>query len=331
MIEPPPDLPAPTLVARVRERYALPIEHATFLPVGNDSFAWSFRLDGEDARWFLKVLRRIDPAATELPRFLAARGVEHLVPARSTVDGAAFDSGEPYTFALFPFVDGATAGELGLTSSQREELGRFLGRLHATAPDEALARVLRRERFVVRDEAYIERASESLDDQPPDAIAAALIDRWRLERDEIEHALRRARELAAYGTHVGPPLVLCHADFHAWNVLIEPSGAMYVVDWNEALLAPRERDLMFVSGDIADIDPSGDDFYRGYGEVEIDRALIAYYRFDWVLQEVADYHRRVFDTSLGEQTRAEAVESFADLFGPDDVVAAARRADRMTQ
>jgi hypothetical protein len=59
--------------------------------------------------------------------------------------------------------------------------------------------------------------------------------------------------------------------------------------------------------------------------VRIDPALIAYYRFDWVLQEVADYHRRVFDMELGEQTRAEAVRYFAALFGPDDVVAAARR------
>jgi len=84
---------------------------------------------------------------------------------------------------------------------------------------------------------------------------------------------------------------------------------------------------MFVSGDIADLDPTGEDFYAGYGEVAIDRALIAYYRFDWGLQEVADYHRRVFDPALGERTRAAALEHLVDLFGPEDVVAAAYRAD----
>jgi len=36
----------------------------------------------------------------------------------------------------------------------------------------------------------------------------------------------------------------------------------------------------------------------------------------------------VFDVSLGEQTRSEAVEYFRELFGPDDVAAAARRSDR---
>ena len=327
MIEPPSNLPTDAIVARVRDRFALPVEDATFLPIGNDSFAWSYRLNRGGERWFLKVLRRIDASAIELPRFLAAQGIEHVLPSLSTRDGAAFDPGEPYTFVLFPFVEGVTGGEAGVAPAQREELGRFLRRLHETTLDEPLTSLLRHERFVVRDEAYIEDAAETLDAEPPDALAAALLAVWWAQRTEISHALQRARELAAYGRQTAPPLVPCHADFHAWNVLIEPSGGMHVIDWDLALLAPRERDLMFVYGDTADIDPSGEDFFRGYGDVSIDPALIAYYRFDWVLQEVADYHRRVFDIGLGERTRAEAVECFVELFGPDDVVAAARRAD----
>jgi spectinomycin phosphotransferase len=314
-------------VSRVRDRYGVDVQEATFLPVGNDSRAWSFRLDGVGGRWFLKVLAHVDVGAIELPRFLCAQGVGNVAPAITTRHGDAFDQNDRFAFVLFPFIDGSTGAEEGLTSEQREELGRFLRRLHGTSPDGALAPLLRREAFVVRDEAYIEAASASLGAEPHDEIAAALSDAWRDHIDEIMYALRRARALATYGRRASPPLVLCHADFHAWNVLIDPSGDMYVVDWDEALLAPRERDLMFVSGDIADIDPSGERFFRGYGDVEIDRALIAYYRFDWVLQEVADYHRRVFDPGLGEQTRAEAVTYFVDLFGPDDVVAAARRAD----
>ena len=84
---------------------------------------------------------------------------------------------------------------------------------------------------------------------------------------------------------------------------------------------------MFVSGDIADLDPDGTDFYAGYGEVDIDRSLIAYYRFDWVLQELSDYHSRVFDRDLGTATRTQALAFFTELFGPQDVVAAAFRAD----
>src|SRR4051794_41548715 len=82
MIEPPRDLPVAKIVARVRDRYRMDVDDATFLPLGNDSSAWSFRLDGGGDRWFLKVFGRpVDPAAVEVPRFLAASGVHHLIPA----------------------------------------------------------------------------------------------------------------------------------------------------------------------------------------------------------------------------------------------------------
>ena len=329
MIEP-PDLQEAAIVARIRDRYAVPVERATFLPFGNDSSAWSYRLDGSDAVRYLKVFgRSVDPAAVAAPRFLASRGIDHLVPAVSTVDEDAFDAGDPFSFVLFPFLEAEPGGEVGLTPAHRVELGRLLRRIHDTEPSPELAAMMRRERFVVRDEAYVERIGDGRHGvDPPDAIASALVAAWREHRDEIAHTLRRARELASYGVSVPRELVICHADYHAWNVLVEASGTFHVVDWDEVVLAPRERDLMFVSGDIADLDPTGEHFFAGYGDVEPDRALLAYYRFDWVLQEVADYHRRVFDPGLGEETRAEALEYFTELFGLEDVVAAAYRADR---
>lgn len=328
MIEP-PDLPEAAIVARVRDRYAAPVERATFLPLGNDSSAWCYRLDGGGHVWFLKVLRRqVEAAEVAVPRFLASHGIEHLVPAISTADGDAFDAGHPFSFVLFPFVDAEPGGEVGLTPDHRVELGRLLRSIHDTAPTQELGAMMRRERFIVRDEAYIDHVRDELPHaDAPDAIAGALLAGWRAHRDDIDHVLRRARELASYGASASRALVICHADYHAWNVLVEASGALHVVDWDETLLAPRERDLMFVSGDIADLDPTGESFFTGYGDVEIDPALIAYYRFDWVMQEVADYHRRVFDRGLGEETRAEALAYFTELFGPEDVVAAAYRAD----
>jgi len=95
-----------------------------------------------------------------------------------------------------------------------------------------------------------------------------------------------------------------------------------VVDWDGLLLAPRERDLMFVTGE------ERTRFLEGYGPATLDRTVLAYYRWEWVVQELADYGTRVLDDRLGEQTRRQAVTEFARLFAPGDVVEAARAADR---
>ena len=62
----------------------------------------------------------------------------------------------------------------------------------------------------------------------------------------MHRADRLGRELAGEPF----PLVLCHADLHTWNVLVDAGGRLWIADWDEAVLAPRERDLFFVVGGI---------------------------------------------------------------------------------
>src|SRR5829696_4011929 len=110
-----------------------------------------------------------------------------------------------------------------------------------------------------------------------------------------------------------PALVLCHGDLHTANLLVGADDRLAVVDWDGLLLAPRERDLMFVTGE------ERTRFLEGYGPATLDRTVLAYYRWEWVVQELADYGTRVLDDRLGEQTRRQAVAEFARLFAPGDV------------
>jgi spectinomycin phosphotransferase len=123
--------------------------------------------------------------------------------------------------------------------------------------------------------------------------------------------------------------VICHADIHAWNVLVRPGGGFAIIDWDGTFLAPRECDLMFVRGGVGGLDNDADAFYAGYGEVTIDPVVMALYRYRWVVEELGDYARRVFAMpEAGEATRADAAASFAGVFEPGEVVEAAYRAER---
>jgi spectinomycin phosphotransferase len=326
----PPDVAVGDLIERAQSRFGIPVNEAEFLPFGNDSAAWAFRLASEHGTWFLKVVNRsVDAASLEVPRYLAEHGIEHLLAPIATAAGAPFDLGDTFSLIVYPFVDGEPGGEISLTTAQRTEFGRVVRRIHDTPVSEDLATIMRRERFVpplVGLARTIGRQvlSGAFDDRFQRSFAAF----WLGHQREIERILERAEALGVAARTSAADRVICHADIHTWNVLVEPSGDFVIVDWDETLLAPRERDLMFVDGGIGGLDNDGPAFFAGYGGIQIDPVLIAYYRFDWVAQELADYGRRVFLTpGLGDGTRAEAVDFLVGMFEPGQVVEAADRAD----
>ena len=328
MLEP-PGIAVADLIERARARFAIPVNGATFLPVGNDSAAWAFRLTGGEGAWFLKVLARpVHVASLEVPRHLAAQGVGHLLAPIPTTTGDSFDEGEPYSFILYPFVEGESGGDVGLTTAQQTELGRVVRRVHGFQAPAHLARSMRRERFVppgVEGARRIggEVRSASLGDPFQRSMATF----WLRHRREIERIVERAEALAVEARTRAWDPVICHADIHAWNVLVERSGEFVVVDWDETLLAPRERDLMFVDGGVGGLRNDGRAFFAGYGPVEVDPVVMAYYRFDWVVQELASYGDRILMPGVGDATRAEAVDFLVSLFEPGNVVEAAHRAE----
>ena len=57
--------------------------------------------------------------------------------------------------------------------------------------------------------------------------------------------VRRYRELGALLAADPPAFVLCHADIHTANIILNPRGEIRIVDWDETVIAPKERDLMF--------------------------------------------------------------------------------------
>ena len=98
------------------------------------------------------------------------------------------------------------------------------------------------------------------------------------------------------------------------------------MDWDEAVIAPVERDLMFflLDGHERDFEAA---FFQGYGSRDINWLALAYYKYDWVIQEFADYGARVFlAADLGEQDLAASLREFQRLFAPGDVIERAHQA-----
>ena len=330
MLEPPP-LAAAQIAATLAAAFDLHTARLDFLPVGNDATAWAFRVtDDAGVSWFLKVRRgRIAPAGLTVPRLLSDRGIAGVVapvPARPGTLAAPVP-GTDFALVLYPFVRGAQGMETGLTHGQWRMLGRTLRRIHDVAALASLPADIPREAFRPPWRDTVRRVDELLAAGAPDdadPVIAAFAALWQARRDEILAVVTRADELGAHLRAQDPALVLCHADIHTANVLVDDAGALHIVDWDGALLAPRARDLMFMVG--GEVDPARmaattRAFLDGYGAVEIHPAALAYYRYEWVVQELGDYGARLLLTpDLGPAGRAQALAEFEQLFAPGDVV-----------
>jgi spectinomycin phosphotransferase len=259
--------------------------------------------------------------------YLRDHGLEQVVAAVPAVDGDPWWPLEAFTLLVYPWVDGVPAMERGLTDRQWVAHGRFVAALHTTALPAAPAATVARESFVPLGARRVRTLELRIDqDRHRDPLRRQLAGLWRAHRDLIGVAVDRAEELGRVLAAARPRLVLCHGDLHPANLLVGHRGRLAVVDWDGLLLGPRERDLCVVAGMAGG--PGEARFFEGYGSDALDRPALAYYRWEWVVQELADYGGRVLDGRLGEQTRRQAVAEFRELFEPGDVVEAARRADR---
>jgi len=324
-----PPLPDHALVATLAAGWGVAAAAVQFLPVGDDSNAWSFRAVADGGtRWHLKVRRGpVDPATVLVPAFLRGHGLVQVVAAVPAADGDPWRPLGDFTLLVYPWVGGVPAPERGLTDRQWVDLGRFVAELHRTMLPADLAGTVTRESFVPWGAGPVRVLDGRIGQGPPgDPLHAELARSWHEHRDEIAAAVDRAEQLGRAMAAARPRLVLCHADLHLANLLVDDGDGLAVVDWDGLELAPPERDLSFFVTGTTDRERAR--FFEGYGPTGLDQAALAYFGWEWVAQELADYGGRVFDDRLGEATRRHALAEFRRLFAPGDVIDVARRADR---
>lgn len=327
MLEPPADLADETLVATLTTDYGLRISRLTFLPLGHDAGAWVYRADKEDGeQLFAKVRTAMaNEAALAVPHHLVSLGVDGVVAPLTTRDGRLWTTTGRYALIVYPFVSGATAMDGEMNDAQWKEYGRLLRAVHDAPLSADLERLLRRDDFQPEWAATYRRLASFIEAEPElTPVQQPVADFWLAERELIGTVLAHALELGAELAATNPTLVLVHADIHTNNVLVGDDGRIWFVDWDETMLAPRERDLMFVIGGIHRSFVSERQqglFGAGYGGVMVDLVALAYYRFAWAVSDIASYGEQVFfRPDLGAKNLAEAVGRFHSLFEPGSIV-----------
>ncbi len=167
-------------------------------------------------------------------------------------DGRTLFEYEQFRFALFERKGGRWP-ELG-TRTEREWMGRFLGRIHAVG---------RRQRFRHRDSLDIERMGEDsrwylLDEGwiPPHLESAY--------ESVTEHLMEQIRD--AFETAHGFATLRLHGDCHRGNVLWTDAGPHFV-DLDDCIMGPAIQDLwMLLSGSRTEMGEQLGQLLEGYSQ-----------------------------------------------------------------
>jgi spectinomycin phosphotransferase len=330
-----PDLPDEKISACLQSEYGLPVVQIAFLPLGADPNTAVYRAAaGDGTPYFVKLRRGIfDETCVALPKFLSDQGIAHIIAPLATPTARLWASLDDFTLMLYPFVEGRNGYEVDLSDRHWVELGAALKRIHATAAPPALIRRIPRETYSSQwresVKTFLARVEADAFDDPVAVKLAALL---KTQRAEILDLVRRAERLAQALQARSPESVVCHSDLHAGNVLIDSDDGFYIVDWDNPILAPKERDLMFAGGGQfgAARTPQEEEalFYRGYGQTPIDPRALAYYRYERIVQDIAAFCEQILSTGEGGEDREQAFQYLASNFLPNNMIEIAHKSDK---
>jgi spectinomycin phosphotransferase len=322
-----PHLRDETIISALKEHYFIPVVGIEFLPVGNDASAWAYRVNAENQKsYFLKIRQKVSNQAGFLvPRFLQDHGISQALAPLPTEEQELWISVEGFFFILYPFVTGKEAMEVGMTDSHWKEFGSVLKRIHDIKLPSDVSQNVRQETFIPKWSRLAREFHQQVNAQDfDDPYRREMATFWKEHNETIRMVLERTELVGKQLQQVDFEFVLCHADIHTANILLTQDQEMFIVDWDDTLFAPKERDLMFVLGEDVVQTREEQMFFEGYGNATINKLVLAYYRYEWCVQEIGDFGKRVFlTTDIGESTKQDAVEGFIQLFSQGDVIEAA--------
>ena len=328
-----PSLPDSTLIDCLNTDYGIQVAALTFLSLGADLDAAAYKAQAADqTSYFVKLKRgRHHDTGVAIVELLHKAGIQQIIPPIKTTHGQPTQLVEDFTLIVYPFVEGKDGFHCNLTESQWFKLGKALRQVHEIDLPPSLQNQVRREAYSSKWREAVRSLYPHLNAVPVDEVASKLLKFMKEKISAIQRLVERSEELAHKIRDRSPKLVLCHSDIHAGNVLLEDEQRFYIVDWDDPIMAPKERDLMFIGGGVGNVwnqPHEAEFFYKGYGKTEVNPIILSYYRHERIVEDIAIYGQELLLKNTQGKDRPVMYKQFADMFEPRGVVDIAFKTDK---
>jgi spectinomycin phosphotransferase len=336
MLEKPP-IQDEQIAVCLRDEYGLNVSEIHFLPLGADMNTAVYDATTINQIGYFVKLRsgNFDTITVDVPKFLFDNGISQIIAPIANRTSQLSTRLDRFNLILYPFIDGDNGWDVNLSDGDWIEFGRVLKQIHSAALPSSLAARIPHEKYSPywreRVKGFQERVQADVFTEPS---AAALAQLLKDKQPVVNHLIQRAEDLCAALQSQPQHDVLCHSDIHVGNILISNmADILYIVDWDQPIHAPKERDLMFIGGGLGggSSTPEQEEtlFYQGYGQTEINPVALAYYRYERIVQDISAYCEQLLLTDEGGEDREQGLDQITSQFQPGAVIDMAYRTEKL--
>ena len=217
--------------------------------------------------------------------------IPHPIP---TLDGALSLKIDANELVITNFIAGELVGFGELPNSVLTQLAEQVGILHRSIADLEFKYPFE-DHFEIVFEKELVQSFNTMAALPATATAGQILLRESIlpHKDQVITYLIRLKELQSYAQTAGKAKVVCHTDLHGGNLITDEEGKLYILDWENALIAPPEHDLFFFVGEKGFWDLFWPNYIRQFSSASIDPDILRFYFYRRGLEDIADFIFRI--------------------------------------
>lgn len=311
-----------TLVKTICREYGLSIEKLSFVPTGWTAYCYAAECaDGE--RYFLKLTSDsglVPFAASDRDFYLplthqlcTKRILPNIACPVRAIDGRFTVRCGHYVLILFHFIEGRPVGFGRLPDDMLAQLARMVGILHASTPQITLANPLL-EKFDIACEDALMNSLDTLEGiTSADRFGKQELRKLLLSRkEELLRHLDRLKELRTLAQAADKEMVVCHTDLHGGNLMVGDGEQLYILDWENAMIAPPEHDLFFFAGYDTFWDLLLPNYEREFGPASLDSDVFGFYYYRRNLEDLTDWVVRILHYNTSDEQDREDLAGIAE-------------------
>lgn len=312
------------IISNLKNSYGIDVTNLISLPLGADAHALIYKVQTPDqTTYFVKLKRGQHDISVNLQLLLHDAGIKKIISPIKTLNGQPQLYVNDFTLILYPFIHGQDGFTQNLTDDQWIIFGKALKHIHQFQLPTSISQLIKQEDFSTKWRNKVGSMYKYRQVLSSDEITSKFLASLKKHKSAILYLVDKAEKLSQVIQKQRVDFVLCHGDIHAGNVFVATNGALYIVDWDQPIMAPKERDLMFIGGGVGNVWNNKHKielFYTGYGKTIINKKIIDYYRCEHIIEDVAEYYQQLLLDNVEYKNRLTSYNRFIAMFKPSGVV-----------